>query len=143
MIGGISDKLVPVKYIVLIIVTIINVLIVVLMQKMFIIKEKSKIAMLKALGFSNKALIAWQTKRIGITLFIGIFLGTATSGLFSQLTSGQVFKMMGATKIDFVINPIEVYMAYPILIFVMTLIASILTMLKVRKITSQDINVAE
>jgi putative ABC transport system permease protein len=143
MIGGISDKLVPVKYIVLIIVTIINVLIVVLMQKMFIIKEKSKIAMLKALGFSNKALIAWQTKRIGITLFIGIFLGTATSGLFSQLTSGQVFKMMGATKIDFVINPIEVYVAYPILIFVMTLIASILTMLKVRKITSQDINVAE
>ena len=143
MIGNISDKLVPVKYIVLIIVTIINVLIVMLMQKMFIIKEKSKIAMLKALGFSNKALIAWQTKRIGITLFIGIFLGTATSGLFSQLTSGQVFKMMGATKIDFVINPIEVYVAYPILIFVMTLIASILTMLKVRKITSQDINVAE
>ncbi len=143
MIGGISDMLVPIKYAMLGIVIVVNILIVVLMQKMFLVREKGEMAMLKSVGFSNGKLISWQTKRIAMVLFLGIFLGTITGTPFSQLTSGQVFKMMGASKIEFVINYLEVYVIYPLAIFVASVLMCMVTMLSVRKITVNDMNEIE
>lgn len=143
MLGNITDMLMPVKILVIAIVIVINVLVVVLMQKMFLIREKNKMATLKAIGFSNSNLIAWQTKRIALVLLVGILIGTLTATPFSQITSGQVFKMMGATRIEFVINPLEVYVLYPLLVLVTTIVGCIITMRKVRKVTVNDINVVE
>ncbi len=143
MIGGISDMLVPIKYAMLGIVIVVNILIVVLMQKMFLVREKGEMAMLKSVGFFNGKLISWQTKRIAMVLFLGIFLGTITGTPFSQLTSGQVFKMMGASKIEFVINYLEVYVIYPLAIFVASVLMCMVTMLSVRKITVNDMNEIE
>ena len=113
------------------------------MQKMFLVREKGEMAMLKSVGFSNGKLISWQTKRIAMVLFLGIFLGTITGTPFSQLTSGQVFKMMGASKIEFVINYLEVYVIYPLAIFVASVLMCMVTMLSVRKITVNDMNEIE
>lgn len=143
MIGNITDMLAPIKIMVIAIVIAINVLVVVLMQKMFLIREKNKMATLKAIGYSNKDLIIWQTKRITFVLFIGILIGTITATPFSQITSGQVFKLMGATRIEFVINPLEVYLIYPLAVLLATIAGCILTMRKVKKITVSDINVVE
>lgn len=143
MIGNVSERIAPLKILILSIVMAINVLVVVLMQKMFLIRERGEMGMLKAVGFSNGSIIAWQTKRIVLVLFSGIVLGTLTGTPFSQITSGQVFKIMGASKVQFVINPLEVYVIYPLAVFFITVIACILTMRKVTKITAQDINIAE
>lgn len=140
MIGGISDQLRPLKTFVLVMVIVINVLVVVLMQKMFLIREQGEMGMLKAIGFSDGNIISWQTKRIMLVLFGGILLGTLTGTPFSQITSGQVFKIMGASKITFEINPLEVYVLYPAVLFVVTIIACVVTMLKVRKISPQEMN---
>lgn len=140
MIGGISDQLRPLKTMILAVVIVINILVVVLMQKMFLIREQGEMGMLKAIGFSNGSVISWQTKRIMLVLFAGILLGTLTGTPFSQVTSGQVFKMMGASKITFEINPLEVYIIYPVTLFVAIVIACVLTMLKVRKISPQEMN---
>ena len=143
MIGGISDMLVPIKYAMLGIVMVVNILIVVLMQKMFLVRERGEMAMLKSIGFSNGKIISWQTKRIAIALFLGVVLGTLTGTPFSQLTSGQVFKMMGASKIEFDINYLEVYVIYPLVIFVASVLMCMVTMLSVRKITVNDMNEIE
>ena len=139
-IGGISDQLKPLKSMILAVVIVINILVVVLMQKMFLIREQGEMGMLKAIGFSNGNIISWQTKRIMLVLFVGILLGTLTGTPFSQITSGQVFKMMGASKITFEINPLEVYIIYPVTLFVAIVIACVITMLKVRKISPQEMN---
>ena len=73
----------------------------------------------------------------------GIILGLITMLPFSQLTSGEVFKLMGASHIDFVINPIEIYILYPVLITVVTLAICVLTMLSVKHIHANDVNNVE
>lgn len=133
MLGGISDKIESFKILILTIVLVINILVVVLMQKMFLIRERTQVGMLKLIGFSDASVICWQTKRIMMVLFAGILLGTITATPFSQLTSGKVFQMMGASRIEFEINPLEVYVVYPIILFVVTVLACMITMLKVRK----------
>ncbi len=143
MIGGISDRLVPIKIIMLVIVIIVNILIVMLMQKMFLLRERGEMAMLKSIGFSNKDIIKWQTKRITIVLFLGILVGTITGTPFSQATSGQVFKLMGASKIKFDINPLEVYIMYPLAILIASVVMCMFTMLSVKKITVNDMNEIE
>lgn len=140
-IGSISEQMNSLKILILVIVITINILVVVLMQKMFLIRERRQMGMLKAIGFSNSAIISWQTKRIMLILFLGIVLGTVTATPFSQITSGQVFKMMGASKIVFEIRPLEVYVMYPIVLFVATVIACVIVMLRVRRVSIQEINV--
>lgn len=134
MIGGISNMLKPVKTLIMTLVIIINILVMVLMQKMFLIREQGEMGMLKAMGFSNCSIISWQTKRMTLVLFVGVLLGTVTGTPFTQVTSGQVFKYMGASKIEFVINPLEIYVLYPVAILVVTVVVCMITMLQVRKV---------
>lgn len=141
--GGIAGQLESLKYIVLVIVIIINFLVVILMQKMFVIREEGEMGMLKAVGFTNSSIIHWQTKRIFMVLMLGIVIGTATGTIFSQFTSGFVFQFMGAHRITFVINPLEVYCIYPLLIVVMTILGCVLATGKVKKINVQNMNQME
>ena len=143
MIGGISDMLKPVKTLVMTLVIIINILVMVLMQKMFLIREQGEMGMLKAIGFSNGAIMSWQTKRMAFILFIGVLLGTLTGTPFTQLTSGEIFKFMGASKIEFVINPLEIYVLYPVAIWAATVVACVITMLQVKKVSVDSMKDAE
>ena len=70
-----------------------------------------------------------------MVLLVGLLLGVFTGTAFSQLTSGQVFKYMGCSRIQFQINIWEVYVLYPVVIYIVTVIACILTMQKARKIS--------
>lgn len=143
MIGGISDMLKSVKTLIMTVVIIINILVMVLMQKMFLIREQGEIGMLKAIGFSNGSIIRWQTKRMALVLFIGVLIGAATGTPVTQITSGQVFKYMGASKIEFVINPLEIYLLYPVAIWAVTVIACMITMLQIRKVDVDSIKEIE
>lgn len=140
MIGGVSDMLNALKVMLLVVVITINILIVVLMQKMFLIREKGEMGMLKALGFSDSDIIKWQTKRIMIVLLFGIVLGMVTGTPFSQITAGQVFRFLGASKIRFEIRPVEVYLIYPVALFAATVLGCVMTMLSVRRISVQEVN---
>ncbi len=121
-----------------VIVILVNILVAVLMAKSFITKEKSEIGLLKSIGFSNKAVISWQMTRVGIILIISMILGIILSEPLGQLTSGAVFKMMGASSIEFDVNYLEVYILYPLIIFIGTMAASFLAILSVRKINPRD-----
>lgn len=140
MLGGISERLSSLKILILVLVVIIDVMVVVLMQKMFLIRERGEMGMMKAIGFSDGAIIVWQTKRILLVLLVGILLGVVTGTPFSKLTSGQVFKIMGARNIEFVVNPLEVYAVYPVTVLVITVIACVITMRKVKRISVQETN---
>ena len=140
MIGDIAGRLEPLKLLILAVVIAINVLVVVLMQKMFLIRERGEMGMLKSIGFSDGALIGWQTKRIMLMLFAGIAAGTLTGTPFSELTAGRVFQMMGAEKIEFVLHPLEIYAAYPAALFAVTVLACVLAMRRVKHISVQEMN---
>lgn len=138
MIGNISGQLQGMKYLILIVVLCINMLVTVLMVKSFLTKERGEIAMLKALGFRNLSLTVWQTLRIGIVLFTACLFGTLLSAPLSQICVTPVFQMMGAQSITFEIRPLEVYVLYPLVVFVVTVLSGMCAALQVKKIPASD-----
>lgn len=138
MIGDVAGQLQGIKYMILAVVLCINVLVTVLMVKSFITKEKGEIAVLKAVGFRNSSLVAWQTLRIGIVLLISIVIGTLLSTPLSKLTVEPIFKMMGAVSIKFTIVPTEVYVFYPLIVLAVTTLAGFIAALQVRKISASE-----
>jgi len=121
---------------IIIIVIGINALIAVLMVKSFIIREKGEIAMLKALGFRDNSLIKWQILRMGIIIIISTILGAVLSIPLAQISAGQVFKMMGASSIIFEIKALEVYVIYPFIILIATIVSSFIAAQDIRKISA-------
>ena len=139
MLGGTVSQVGQLKGLLFFIVMVINVLVVVLLQKMFLFREKREIATMKAIGFSDNALIVWQMKRIGMVVFGGILVGVLTGEWFTQLTCGQVFQYMGA-RIDFQLDILQGYILYPIVMFVVILLVCTLVTQKIRKIDVQTMN---
>ncbi|MFT3952641.1 MAG: ABC transporter permease [Oscillospiraceae bacterium] len=138
MIGGISGTIGGLNRLIVPLVLAINALVAVLMVKSMITREKGEIGMLKAVGFSNGALMRWQCGRIGIVLAAAILIGILLSTPVSQLTAGAVFRMMGAGSIDFQIKPLQVYLLYPALVFAATMLASAVTSLQIRRISASE-----
>ncbi len=139
MIGDVAGQLESVKSLILGIILGINILVAVLMVRSFIAKEKGEIAMLKALGFGNSWLVAWQSMRIGLVLLISIVIGTLVSTPLSKLTIEPIFRMMGAYSIEFDVIPLEVYVIYPLTVLVATVLAAVAgAAFPLRRISASD-----
>lgn len=143
MMGDITKQLGGVKNIIFGVVLCINVLVTVLMVKSFIIKEKSGIAILKAIGFKSLNLAVWQTLRIVIILVIAVVLGILLSGPLSSLIIAPVFCMMGAYNIEFDVNAVEVYLIYPFAVLATTSAAAFLVSQGLRKVQVSQASNAE
>ncbi len=140
MIGNVADQLDGMKVLILIIILGINALVAVLMVKSFITKEKSEIALLKAIGFKNNALILWQTMRIGIVLLVSVLMGALLSSLLSPLIITPVFGMLGAYSIEYEIRAVEVYVIFPLIMLGVTALSAFISAQGLRKISSSQIS---
>ncbi len=138
MMGGISNQIEGVKQLILFIVIVVNILVVVLTEKTLLTKEKGEIGLLKAVGFGNFSLIGWQVLRIGFILLGAVIAGTLLSTSFSKVTVGYVFQMMGSASITFKVHLLEVYVCYPLFVFIVTVIASLLEALSIKKISALE-----
>lgn len=138
MIGDSAGQFEGTKNLILIVVACINILVAFLMTRSFITREKGEIAMLKAIGFNNLTLTIWQSLRIGIILLISIFIGAALSTPLSKLIIEPIFGIMGAYSIKFEIRPLEVYVMYPAIILLATVLASAASAVHLRKISASE-----
>ena len=80
----------------------------------------------------------WQTMRIGIVMVVSVLIGTVLSAPISKVTAGQVFKIMGASTVEFDIVPLEVYVIYPLVILSTTILAAFLTARQLKKISASE-----
>lgn len=140
MIGDIVGQLDRLKVLILIVVLGINTLVAVLMVKSFIIKEKSEIALLKAMGFQDHSLILWQSLRIGIVLLTSVIFGVLVSSPLSSLIITPIFQMMGAYSIKYEIKTVEVYIVFPMIVLAATSFASFLSAQGLRRIVPSEIS---
>ena len=140
MLGSIAGQLGLVKNLILFLVLGINFLITCLLVRMMITKEIPEIAVLKSIGFKNKELRTWQAARIAIVLIISIILGTIIANSTGGLLTSGIFRIMGATNIILVIKPLQVYVIYPIIILVVTMIAVLVSLGQVSKTHIWEIN---
>ena len=139
-ISGVSGMLSDTKNFVVIIVMLINILLVVLMEKSFITKERGEIALMKAIGFKNRSIILWQTLRVAIIMAAAVLIAVLLTDPASQLAVGGIFKIMGSKYIIFDTNIWEAYIIYPLAVFAVTVLASLMSELGIRSISSQEVN---
>jgi len=127
-----------VQFLLLAITIIVVILVTVLVERSFISDEKSQIALLKAIGFRNGTIISWNTLRFGIVALAAAILAAAASIPMTKLCITPIFGMMGATKIKFNIDPLQIFLIYPSIVFAVTIISAFITALYTRKIKSSD-----
>ncbi len=138
MMGDVAGSMSGIKNLIIIVVLSINILVSVLMVKSFIAKETGEIGMLKAIGFRNSSIRLWQTTRIGIVLIISIIIGILLEKPLGQISTGAVFRMMGASSIEFKTNILEEYVAYPLIVLIVTLLSSYIASGKVKRISASE-----
>lgn len=140
MIGDVAGRLDSMKVLILSVILGINVLVALLMVKSFINREKSEIALLKALGFQDGSLILWQSMRIGIVLAVSVLVGTLISSPLSGLVVTPIFRMMGAYSIGLEIRVIEVYAVFPAVTLGVTVLGALISARGLKRIRPADIS---
>lgn len=136
---GVADTLNNVKMLVVGVVFIVIILVTVLMELSFITKEKSEIAILKAMGFKKSSIIKWHTLRFVIVTIMASVLAIALSYPVTYISITPIFKMMGAYfGIDYEMNLFDVCLIYPSIILAVSIISALATSLYTNKIKASD-----
>ena len=136
---GVTDVLDTVKSMVAILTIVLSALITVLMERSFIAKEQGEIALMKAIGTTNSKIYAYHALRF---LFVGI-MAVIIAEIFAMplthLCIDPIFKMMGMElAVDYIIDPLELFLIFPVIILATTTVSAFLTSLYTRKIKSSD-----
>ncbi len=138
---GVVDMVDGMTYMILGVALIIVILITVLMERSFIAKERGEIALLKAIGVKDKSIIMWHSLRFVIVSVIATAISLATLIPLTNVAVGPVFTMMGASYgMEYAIEPIQVFVIYPLIVMVTTLVSAILTALHTRTIKSSEVS---
>ena len=137
--AGIKDTINGVKFMVILITFIIIIMISVLMERSFISKERSEIALMKAMGFKTGSVIAQHTLRFAIVAVIASIVSIAFGTPVTKLFIDPIFGITGAINgVEYNIKPIEVCIIYPIVVIGATVLGAALTALYMKKIKASD-----
>lgn len=136
---GMSDTLNAIKKIMMILTVIVTAMIVILMERSFIVKEKSEIALMKAVGVTDGSIAAQHTRRFVIVSVIACIVSSAVLMPISNVMMNWVGNMVGdvsGLKCDF--DPLEIFVICPLILVGVTVIGSYLTALYTKTIKASD-----
>ena len=136
---GVAETLEAVKILMIIITVIILALVTVLMERSFIAKEKSEIALMKAVGTRNGKIYTYHMLRFLFVGIIAIIFGLIFAMPLTHLCMDPIFKMVGLElAVNYEINAIEAFVVLPVIVLGTTIVSAFLTSLYTRKIKSSD-----
>lgn len=136
---GMSDTLKATKKMMMIITVIVTALIVILMERSFLSKEKSEIALMKAVGISDSSIVAQHTLRFVIVSVIACIVSTAVLMPISNVMMNWIGNMIGdisGLQCDF--DALEIFVVCPAILIGVTAIGSFLTALYTKTIKASD-----
>ena len=136
---GMSDTLNAMKYMMMILTTILTTMIVVLMERSFISKEKSEIALMKAVGIPDRSIILHHSLRFVIVSILAVILSSIVLMPISNATMKWVCNMIGdISSIKCGYDPIDVFVICPAILIGVAAAGSLLTALYTKTIRSSD-----
>lgn len=136
---GVADTLDAVKSMTAILTIVLAALITVLMERSFIAKEQGEIALMKAIGTRNGGIYAYHALRFLFVGIIAVIFGEIFAMPLTHLCIDPIFKMMGMElAVDYVTDPIELYLIFPAIILATTTVSAFLTSLYTKKIKPSD-----
>lgn len=136
---GVTETLAAVKSLVVVLTIVLAALITVLMERSFIANEQGEIALMKAIGTRNGKIYAYHALRFLFVGMIAVIIGEILAMPLTHLCIDPIFKMMGMElAVNYVVNPMEMYVLFPLVILTTTCVSAFLTALYTRKIKSCD-----
>lgn len=124
----------------IVIALLVSMLITSLFLKMIIAKDSSQIAIMKGIGFSFKDIRVQYITRALLVLNVGIILGTVISNTIGQSIVSAIWSFMGASKIRFVINPVQAYILYPLALMLIVSLATLISTSSIKKSSIAEMN---
>ncbi|MEJ6020132.1 ABC transporter permease [Corynebacterium sp. H113] len=89
-----------------------------LFTQMLLARDKLPIAIQQMIGASKHDIRVQYVTRMWLILAGGVIAGTVLANLLGPLLIGSVSRFLGASSIDFVVNPWLTYLACPLFLFV-------------------------
>lgn len=138
-IGGIQDTLETMLIPMTLMLCAVIMLITLLMEKLFITREKGEIAMMKSIGFKFKTICQWQILRMIFVVVISMIISIPLSLLSNQLILKPIFSIMGAS-LTIQVDPIDAYLVYPGILLVGIILATTLATYNIKDINIRTMN---
>lgn len=105
---------------------VITLLVTLLFMRLLVAQDSYAIAILKALGFTNRDIKMQYSSRSVFVLAVGLVVGTLLANTLGERLVGMVISTLGASTFDFVINPLTAYVLAPLLMAIAVLAATII-----------------
>lgn len=138
-VGGIQDVLKSMLMPMTLMLCAIIMLITLLMEKLFITREKSEIAMLKSIGFRHRAIRNWQMMRMCLVVVVSMIISIPLSLLSNQFVLKPIFAIMGA-EIAIQVDPMQAYLIFPGILLIGIMIATMIATHQVKHINIREMN---
>ncbi len=136
---GMTDTLTAIKLLIIVLTVIVTLMIVILMERSFISKEKGEIALMKAIGISNKSIIGQHTLRFAIVAFIAYLLSLAFLMPVGNAMMNWICRIIGDVQgVKCSIAPIDIFAVCPIAVIGAAVIGAFLTALYTKTIKASD-----
>jgi len=111
-----------------------------LFLKMLIAKDTSQIAIMRSIGITSKDIRTQYITKSLMVLNLGIIFGTIMSNTLGEKLVSIALSIMGASKIDFVVNPLQSYVLCPLVLMVIVTITTLISITSIKKFSISDIN---
>lgn len=114
------------------------VLVTLLFMKMLIAKDRSPIAILKSIGFTNVDISIQYAARSVVVLILAIFVGTLLANTLGEILTTTVIASFGAASFNFIINPLAAYVFCPLALLCVVLLATLIGTVKAGQLKIMD-----
>ncbi len=114
-------------------------LITLLMERLFVVREKGEIAMMKSIGFRNGSIKMWQVLRMAGVALVSMAAAVPLSLISNRWVLKPIFAIMGA-DVDIQVVPWQIYGVYPGILLAGIIIAAYLAAGKIKKIDIRELN---
>jgi putative ABC transport system permease protein len=136
---GVGDTMSTVRDLALMLAVVIIVLISVLMERSFIAKERSEIALMKAIGFKERSVVAHHTLRFLVITILAVLISASLCVPFTKLTMDPIFGMLGVmNSVEYKFDILSMFVIYPAVIIAVTVVSVLLTSLYTSKVRASD-----
>lgn len=113
-----------------------------LMMKLFIVREKGQLAMLKSIGWRNHDIRMWLVMRMVWVVILSMIFAVPLSMMCNHFILRNIFAIMGA-ELRIQVEPLKAYVLYPAVLLVGIMTATYAATESVRRIQTSDMKIVE
>lgn len=113
-----------------------------MMMKLFIVREKGQLAMLKSIGYNDRDIRKWLVMRMVWVVLFSMIFAVPLSMLSNRFVLRSIFAIMGA-ELRIQVDPLKAYVIYPSILLIGIIMATVFATASVKKIKASDMKIIE